>query len=181
MGYRTTIRWLHELNFNPRFPRPWPERQNEHERQAFLDRLQGWTSDLTVKLWFSNECGGAGDPRPHRRWVQPGKPRTAPYLGDHIRQNVIGTVNPQAGEHISLVVDEVDTDVFQFYLDRLAETVPQVEGVRQLLILDNASWHKSARLHWHHFEPVYLPGSSPDFNRPRRSRPRSDCGLEGTR
>ena len=36
--------------------------------------------------------------------------------------------------------------------------------MRQILILDNASWHKSARLNWHHFEPKFLPGYSPDFN-----------------
>jgi len=164
LGYRTTIRWLHELNFHLRVPRPWPERQNEQERKEFLERLRGWTSDPTVKLWFSDECGVEGDPRPRRRWVQPGQPRTVPYLGDHLRQNVIGAVSPQTGELFSLILDGVDTDVFQFFLDHLAENVPKVEGVRQLLVLDNASWHKATRLHWHHFEPVYLPGYSPDFN-----------------
>ncbi|MBL9168948.1 MAG: transposase, partial [Verrucomicrobiales bacterium] len=28
----------------------------------------------------------------------------------------------------------------------------------------NASWHKSSRINWHHFEPKYLPSYSPDFN-----------------
>ena len=32
------------------------------------------------------------------------------------------------------------------------------------LIVDNASWHKSQRLNWHHFEVHYLPGYSPNFN-----------------
>ncbi|QUE50344.1 transposase [Luteolibacter ambystomatis] len=31
-------------------------------------------------------------------------------------------------------------------------------------MLDNAGWHKSARLNWHHIEPVCLPPYSPDFN-----------------
>ena len=92
-----------------------------------------------MKLWFSDECGVKGDPRPRRRWVQPGQPRPVPYLGDHIWQNVIGAVSPQTGQLFSLVVDGVDTDVFQFFLDHLAETVPKVEGVRQLLVMDNAS------------------------------------------
>lgn len=35
---------------------------------------------------------------------------------------------------------------------------------RRILILDNASWHKAARLCWHHFEVHFLPGFSPDFN-----------------
>ena len=87
-----------------------------------------------------------------------------PYLGDHIRQNVIGVVAPQTGGFFSLIVDGVDTDVFQFYLDELAKAVPKREGLRQILILDNASWHKAARLNWHHFEPKFLPGYSPDFN-----------------
>jgi len=58
----------------------------------------------------------------------------------------------------------VDTDVFQCFLDEFAKAVPKKEGVRQVFILDNASWHKSTRLTWHHFEPKFPPGYSPDFN-----------------
>lgn len=164
LGYRTTIRWLHELNFHLRVPRPWPERQNEQERKAFLEQLQSLAADPNVELWFSDETGVEGDPRPRRRWVQPGRPRTVPYLGDHIRQNVIGAVCPQSGQLFSLVVDGVDTDVFQLFLDEMAKTIPKAQSKRQLLIVDNASWHKAARLNWHHFEPMYLPAYSPDFN-----------------
>jgi transposase len=163
-GYRSTIRWLHELDYHLRVPRPWPERQNEQERQHFLEQLRERTADPAIELWFGDECGVEGDPRPRRRWAQPGRPCMVPYLGDHIRQNVIGAVCPASGELFSLIVDGVDTDVFQVFLDQLAETVPKRDGVRQILIVDNASWHKAARLNWHHFEPWYLPGYSPDFN-----------------
>ena len=164
LGYRTTIRWLHELDYHLRVPRPWPERQNESERKAFKDKLQKLLADEQIQLWFADECGVEGDPRPRRRWSEPGKPRTVPYLGDHIRLNVMGAVCPKEGRLFSLVVDGVDTDVFQFYLDQMAAAVPKEAGKRQLLIMDNASWHKSGRLNWHHFEPVYLPAYSPDFN-----------------
>jgi len=164
LGYSTTVRWLHELNFHLRVPQPWPERQNEEERKTFLQELRALCADPQVELWFSDECGVEGDPRPRRRWVQPGKRRTVPYLGDHIRQNVIGAVAPQSGGLFSLIVDGVDTDVFQFYLDEMAKAVPPKEGMRQILILDNASWHKAARLQWHHFQVKYLPSYSPDFN-----------------
>jgi transposase len=164
LGYSTALRWLHELNFHRRVPRPWPERQNEEDRKAFQEQLRALAEDPKVQLWFGDECGVEGDPRPRRRWVRPGQPRTVPYLGDHLRQNVIGAVAPHSGELFSLIVDGVDTDVFQFFLDQLAKAVPNKEGVRQILILDNASWHKSARLDWHHFEPKFLPGYSPDFN-----------------
>jgi transposase len=46
----------------------------------------------------------------------------------------------------------------------MAKAVPKKEGLRQLIVLDNASWHKAGRLNWHHFEPKFLPGYSPDFN-----------------
>ena len=164
LGYSTTVRWLHELNYHLRVPRPWPERQNEADRQAFLEKLRVWAADPQVELWFSDECGVEGDPRPRRRWAQPGKRRTVPYLGDHIRQNVIGAVAPHSGGLFSLIVDGVDTDVFQFFLDEMAQAVPKKNGVPQLLILDNASWHKAARVQWHHFEPKFLPAYSPDFN-----------------
>lgn len=164
LGYRTTVRWLHELNFHLRVPQPWPERQNEEERKKFQEELRALCADPKVELWFSDECGVEGDPRPRRRWVQPGKRRTVPYFGDHIRQNVIGAVAPQSGAFFSLIVDGVDTDVFQFFLDEMAKTIPKKEGVRQILIVDNASWHRAARVHWHHFEPRFLPGYSPDFN-----------------
>jgi transposase len=164
LGYRTAVRWLHELNFHLRVPQPWPERQNEEERKRFVEELRGLCADSAVELWFSDECGVEGDPRPRRRWVQPGKRRTVPYLGDHIRQNVIGAVAPQSGALFSLIVDGVDTDVFQVFLDEMAKAIPKKQGVRQLLILDNASWHRAARVNWHHFEPKFLPGYSPDFN-----------------
>ena len=87
-----------------------------------------------------------------------------PYLGDHIRQNVIGAVAPQSGALFCLIVEGVDTDVFQFFLDEMAKAIPKKEGVRQILIVDNASWHRAARVNWQHFEPKFLPGYSPDYN-----------------
>ena len=164
LGYRTAVRWLHELDFHLRVPRLWPQDQDEVKRKEFLDQLNTWTADPLVDLWFMDESGIEGDPRPRRRWAQPGKPRTLPYLGKHIRQNVIGAVCPQSGALFCLIVDGVDGEVFQVYLDELAKAIPKIEGRRQILIMDNASWHKMAQLDWHHFQPEYLPPYSPDFN-----------------
>ena len=164
VGYSTTVRYLHELGYNLRVPRPWPERQNEEQRNAFLDQLRRWQADAGLELWFADECGVEGDPRPRRRWsVRGGRPKV-PYLGDHIRANVIGAVCPASGECCTMIFDGVDSDVFQFYLDFLAEEIPPLASKRRLLIVDNASWHKAQRLNWHHFEVYYLPGYSPDLN-----------------
>ena len=31
-------------------------------------------------------------------------------------------------------------------------------------VLDNACWHKTQRLEWHHIEKAFLPPYSPDMN-----------------
>lgn len=164
LGYSTTLRYLHELDYHLRVPRRWPERQNAEERAAFLEELRHLQNDPQIELWFADECGVEGDPRPRRRWSARGSRPRVPYLGEHIRANVIGAVCPSSGENFTMIFDGVDTDVFQCWLDELAKAVPPKAGQRRLLIVDNASWHKAARLHWHHFEPKFLPGYSPDFN-----------------
>jgi len=164
LGYSTTVRYLHELGYNLRVPQPWPERQNQAERETFIERLRGWQQDADIQLWFADECGVEGDPRPRRRWSARGSRPKVPYMGEHIRANVIGAVAPVTGESFAMIFDGVDTDVFQCWLDQLAEAVPPAPHQRYLLILDNASWHKAKRLFWHHFEPIYLPAYSPDYN-----------------
>jgi transposase len=165
LGYRTVIRYLHELDYHLRVPQRWPERQNQEERAAFLTQMQALREeDPRVELWYGDECGVEGDPRPRRRWSERGSRPRVPYQGDHVRTNVIGSVCPATGECVTMIFDGVDTDVFQCYLDHLAASVPPDPTKRRILILDNASWHKAARLRWHHFECLFLPPYSPDFN-----------------
>lgn len=45
LGYRTTIRYLHELNDHLRVPQRWPERQNQEQRAAFLEALHTLRED----------------------------------------------------------------------------------------------------------------------------------------
>lgn len=164
LGYRTTIRYLHELDYNLRVPQRWPERQNEAERLWFREELERLQQEPNVELWYGDECGVEGDPRPRRRWSARGSRPQVPYLGEHLRTNVVGVVCPKTGQSFAMIFDGVDTDVFQCFLDRLAEAIPPDPALRRVLILDNASWHKASRLCWHHFAPRFLPAYSPDFN-----------------
>ena len=61
------IRWLHEVNYRLKVPRPWPDRQDERLRAAFQTRLKEWLADADIDLWYLDECGVEGDPRPRRR------------------------------------------------------------------------------------------------------------------
>ena len=164
LGYRTAIRYLHELNYKLLVPQPWPDKQNAAERLWFEEEIEALEKDPSVELWYGDECGVEGDPRPRRRWSARGSRPQVPYMGTHLRANVVGAVCPKTGQSFSMIFDGVDADVFQYFLDHLAEAIPPDPGKRRILILDNASWHKASRLCWHHFQCKFLPAYSPDFN-----------------
>lgn len=165
LSYATLLRYLHENELALRYPRRWPERQNEQEREEYLRKHRKLCADSEVSLWYCDEAGFEGDPRPRRRWVKVGSRPRIPYLGDHIRHHVIGAVNPEQGELFSLVVPHSDHLVFQTFLDELAKHTNHSEPNRRtVLVLDNASWHKHSSLNWHHITPCYLPAYSPDYN-----------------
>ncbi len=62
VGYRTVIRWLHDNNFRLKVPQSWPSRQNEEQRQVFIEELKPLLNDPEVDLWFLDESGIEGDP-----------------------------------------------------------------------------------------------------------------------
>jgi transposase len=161
LGYSTLTRLLRHEGFRLKVPRPWPVEQDEQARQAFRDKLKELWKNNEQEIWFADESGFLADPRPRRIWALKGTTPTTPYTGLHVRESVLGAVNPRTGELLSLVFNHVDTDVFQAFLDYVAA---QTAGRRVLLILDNATWHKAKKLNWHHLETMYLPPYSPDLN-----------------
>ena len=76
--------------------------------------------------------------------------------GDHIRMNVTGMICPRTGQAYMLEFTHSDTEIFQCFL-REANSDLAFERPRQILIVDNASWHKSKSLRWGRFEVFYLP------------------------
>ena len=168
LSYRTLVRYLHENDYARRIPRPMPEPPDreswEDRREAFAFHLLELLDDPEAEVFFGDEAGFEGDPRPRQKWVKRGSRPTQGYYGGHVRQNVIGAVEPQSGQLVSLIVSHCNTDVFQVFLDTMAEEVRSRPNKTVYLVLDNASWHKTKRLNWHHIRPVYLPPYSPDFN-----------------
>lgn len=163
VGYSTLVRWLHDNDFRLKVPQPWPDRQDEEQRQAFVQRLQQWLADERIELWYQDEMGVEGDPRPRRRWAKKGERPRVTKNGDHVRMNVCGTVCPRTGQVYALEFTHSDRDCFQVFLDQANQDV-KLERPRNLMICDNASWHKSKTLNWGRFEPVFLPPYSPDLN-----------------
>lgn len=162
-GYSTVVRWLHEQNFRLKVPQPWPDRQDEAAREAWLVDLRKLLADAQVELWYMDEMGVEGDPRPRRRWAPVGEKTRVTHNGDHLRMNVTGMICPRTGEAFLLEFTHNDRDVFQAFLDE-ANRHATFERKRNVLICDNASWHKCKSNAWGKFEPLFLPAYSPDFN-----------------
>jgi transposase len=163
VGYRTVVRWLHEEGFRLKVPQPWPDRQNEAARAAFVAQVKAWLEDEQIDLWYQDEMGVEGDPRPRRRWMMKGEKGKVTRNGDHIRMNVSGLVCPRTGQFFTLELSHSDGEMFQLFLDEAGKDL-KLERPRNLLIMDNASWHKNKRMRWGAFEPIYLPAYSPDLN-----------------
>ncbi len=161
LSYQTVLTYFRENNLSLVVPRPSVmDKQDEKKRNEFLENLR----DLSMKnkeIWFGDEVGFEGDPRPRARWVKKGSKPVNGRASEHIRFSAIGSINPATGEIFSLVVPGVDTEVFQIYLDELHKSI---KGREIALVLDNASWHKALKLNWHNITPIYLPTYSPDYN-----------------
>jgi len=165
ISYRTLLRYMEENSIALRYPRRWPSQQKEELREAFLGKFKEIVAETNNSVWFGDEVGFEGDPRPRRIWVKKGSKPKVPYLGNHLRHNAIGAVNAGSGQLFSLVVPHADSVVFQVFLDEFAKHVSKTEPDKQtILILDNASWHKNSSLNWHQIVPVFLPPYSPDLN-----------------
>lgn len=135
-------------------------KKTRKEHRAILDSL---LEDSGVEIWYANETGIEGEPRPYRRLAPRGKRPHIVKNGDHIRLNVIGAVCPRTGEFFAIEASHCDTALFQAFLDEARRWLAP-ECRRKILILDNASWHHSKSLDWGCFEPMHLPPYSPDLN-----------------
>jgi transposase len=162
-SHDTVLRLLHEKGYRLKVPQPWPDRQDEKLREEFLERLSLLAEDPDIELWYGDETGIDGEPKPRRGWAMKGSKLRVIHNGDHVRLNILGTVCPRTGEFFAIEASHCDGDVFQVFLDEAAQSITPTRK-RNIIILDNATWHKRKKLNWHFFEPFYLPPYSPDFN-----------------
>jgi len=142
-------------------PRSMPENQDEDARAAFRAREAELTADPTVELWYQDESGFQGDPRPRRILARKGSRPLLAYTGAHRSESVLGAVRPADGRFVCLIMPQANTENFQIFLDHLQS---HLGSRRAVMVMDNASWHKTRVLRWGRIEPLYLPPYSPDYN-----------------
>jgi transposase len=163
VSYSSVLRYVHSAGFSLKVPRRSHPDQDQERRKEFVEELNRELGRRDTEVWFSDETGIEGDPRTGRAWFKKGSKPTVPYDGCHLRQSIIGAVQPESGALETLAVPYTDTDVFQIFLDQLAKRTATSKK-RIVLVVDNASWHHAAKLDWHHIIPMYLPAYSPDLN-----------------
>ena len=129
LGYSTLVRQLHEHGWVLRIPRPWPLPPNdevwEQRRAEFRPRLQALLQDPQAVVFFQDECGIEGDPRPRSTWALKGSHPLTKQTGAHVRLNILAAAAPATGACSALIFDGCDSAVFQIFLDTLAADVPR--------------------------------------------------------
>jgi transposase len=162
-SYETVVRFFHKQGFALKTPQPWPDMQDEQLREAFVLELQKLFEQPDVDVWFADESGFEGDPRPRKRWDKKGRKTRVTKNGGHLRMNVIGMVCPRSGEFFAIEASHSDAATYQAFLDE-ADRQISFQRTTNILVMDNASWHKRKSTNWHGWQPMYLPPYSPDLN-----------------
>ena len=162
-SYQTVVRFFHKQGFALKVPQPWPDRQDENQRQAFRQRLKELCQQPDIDIWFADESGFEADPRPRKRWDRKGNKTRITKNGDHIRMNAMGMVCPRTGEFFAIEASHSDSETFQAFLDEAPKMI-HFQRKQNILILDNASWHRRKSTNWQGWQPMYLPPYSPDLN-----------------
>lgn len=162
-SYETVVRFFHKQGFALKTPQPWSDKQDEELRDRFIEDLKELISQPDVDIWFTDESGFEGDPRPRKRWDKKGRKTRVTKNGGHLRMNVIGMVCPRTGQFFAIEASHSDSETFQAFLSEANKTVT-FQRTKNVLIMDNASWHKRKSTNWHGWQPKYLPPYSPDLN-----------------
>jgi len=161
LGYSTLTHCLREAGFRRIVPRPESPERDAQQRSKFVDRLLPLLQDPSTEVWFGDETGFLADPRPKARWAKKGTKPVCPKTGLHIRESVVGAACPKTGEFVGLIVNAMDWEVFQVFLNHLSA---KIEESQIVLVLDNAGWHKKESLNWYNITPMYLSSYSTDHN-----------------
>lgn len=101
-SYQTVVRFFHQQGFALKVPRPWPDHQDEKQREMFRQNLKQLSEQDDVDLWIADESGFEGDPRPRKRWDRKGSKTTVTKNGDHRRMNVMGMFVHAPGNSLQL-------------------------------------------------------------------------------
>ena len=97
-----------------------------------------------------------------RMWTEKGRTPTVPVIQGYKNFYTYSCVCPRNGDHFSLFLPEVSTEMMNIFLQEFAE---EHQGEQVLMIMDQAGWHRAKNLKVpHNIKIWYLPPYSPELN-----------------
>ena len=177
-GLKRSLSWVYKtlkrLKFSYQTTRPRNPLQNAAERAQWekdfpnvLENEKQKHPDKDVHVYCGDETRYGQKGILRRQWAPKGQRPVRPRQDGFENAYIYGAGCPKNGKSHFLVAQNVDSDWTQMFLDGLSSSLQ--ENVHALLILDNASYHKSARLKIpsnitiHHLPP-YCPELNPIEN-----------------
>ena len=162
IGYSTVCRYLRQWDYTRIRPRPHAMEADPERQAKFKQQVAPLITEPEVDLWFLDETGIWGHVYPYLVWAKRGSKPVVPYCGEHWRTSVIGAVRPNDGRFVAWLISTGNSQTVQVFLNELQTQVNHRK--RNILILDNASFHHAKELKFGVLEPWYLPPYSPELN-----------------
>ncbi len=141
-------------------PRRRPSKQDPEKVRRYLNFYEV-IDKSPIPVWFFDESGVEVNQKPRKILAPTGSKPGIPYSGNHLRQNVMGAVNPETGQFESLIMPYSNTETYQAFLEHFNGVL---DGSYCFMIQDNAAWHHTKKLKWGTVIPIYLPSYSPNLN-----------------
>jgi transposase len=171
--------YLMHLGMTKKTPRPRHPKASKQEQKAFKKKLRRRMMmigrhhpNASIELWAQDEARLGLTPIIRRVWGAKGKRPIAPSRRCYEWVYVYGFVHPTSGRVEWLLLPTVNTNLFQLAIDYFVEAVGIGSDKHVILIIDQAGWHFSKKLHLPeglHLFP--LPAYSPELQPSERLWP----------
>jgi len=113
-------------------------------------------------VFFFDEGRFGLQPCTGKCWARYGKDPVAPLLPGYKNFYIYSAVNPFDGDHFTLFLPWVNTEMMGIYLRELSR---EYHGHELMLVMDQAGWHKANDLYVPgNVSICFLPSHSPELN-----------------
>lgn len=120
-----------------------------------------------MKVFFQDEARFGQKGTKSKQWAAVGQRPSRPCQDEYANGYIFGAVQPETGQRHFLVTTDICKEFMQYFLNTFAASLDK--NVHALLVLDNASWHKTPKIQIPtnvtlHFLPPYSPDLNPVEN-----------------
>jgi transposase len=116
-----------------------------------------------IEIWFQDEARVGQKNKITRRWAKRGARPSAPHDQRTHSAYIFGAICPKEGKGAGLVLPRCNSEAMSLHLQEISRAVKP--GAHAVVILDQAGWHGSKRLHVpDNITLLPLPPRSPELN-----------------